>query len=154
MPNITSPAGPSAVRSTSFSLAGYVVFSLKEVHRQQFTLNKVIILCRSFMCLHFNEEKKIHSELAYIFSSRFLFRLLWKAACKCTCSASSQSPWIITASWPCSRIYRASARGTEDGVYWRELRCLTGSIRTTSASRPPSELWIYKVSIFFLTSSS
>lgn len=41
MPNIQSPAGPSAVRTTNFKLAGYVVFSLKEVHRQQFTLNKV-----------------------------------------------------------------------------------------------------------------
>ncbi|XP_014204655.1 anillin-like isoform X2 [Copidosoma floridanum] len=41
MPNIQSPAGPLAVRTTNFKLAGYVVFSLKEVHRQQFTLNKV-----------------------------------------------------------------------------------------------------------------
>ncbi|XP_047368160.1 anillin isoform X1 [Vespa velutina] len=41
MPNVQSPAGPSAVRSTAFHLSGYVVFSLKEIHRQQFTLNKV-----------------------------------------------------------------------------------------------------------------
>ncbi|XP_051173713.1 anillin isoform X3 [Leptopilina boulardi] len=41
MPTVQSPAGPSAVRSPAFSLAGYVVFSLREVHRQQFTLNKV-----------------------------------------------------------------------------------------------------------------
>ncbi|XP_043484341.1 anillin isoform X1 [Leptopilina heterotoma] len=41
MPAVQSPAGPSAVRSPAFSLAGYVVFSLREVHRQQFTLNKV-----------------------------------------------------------------------------------------------------------------
>ncbi|XP_017877155.1 anillin isoform X3 [Ceratina calcarata] len=41
MPSIQSPAGPSAVRSTVFQLSGYVIFSLKEIHRQQFTLNKV-----------------------------------------------------------------------------------------------------------------
>ncbi|XP_031779988.1 anillin isoform X3 [Nasonia vitripennis] len=41
MPHLQSPAGPSAVRTTVFALAGYVIFSLKEVHRQQFTLNKV-----------------------------------------------------------------------------------------------------------------
>ncbi|XP_049834655.1 anillin-like isoform X6 [Schistocerca gregaria] len=41
MPTVQSPAGPSAVRTSSFQLAGYVVFSLKEVHRTQFTLNKV-----------------------------------------------------------------------------------------------------------------
>ncbi|XP_078035336.1 anillin-like isoform X3 [Augochlora pura] len=41
MPNVQSPAGPSAVRSPTFQLSGYVIFSLKEVHRQQFTLNKV-----------------------------------------------------------------------------------------------------------------
>lgn len=41
MPSVQSPAGPTAVRSPAFSLAGYVVFSLREVHRQQFTLNKV-----------------------------------------------------------------------------------------------------------------
>ncbi|XP_076181276.1 anillin isoform X2 [Ptiloglossa arizonensis] len=41
MPNVQSPAGPSAVRSPAFQLSGYVIFSLREVHRQQFTLNKV-----------------------------------------------------------------------------------------------------------------
>ncbi|XP_076249759.1 anillin [Calliopsis andreniformis] len=41
MPNVQSPAGPTAVRSPAFQLSGYVIFSLKEVHRQQFTLNKV-----------------------------------------------------------------------------------------------------------------
>ncbi|CAG2054380.1 unnamed protein product [Timema podura] len=41
MPVIQSPAGPSAVRTSSFSMAGYIVFSLKEVSRTQFTLNKV-----------------------------------------------------------------------------------------------------------------
>ncbi|XP_033214177.1 anillin-like isoform X2 [Belonocnema kinseyi] len=40
-PSVESPAGPSAVRSPSFSPAGYIVFSLREVHRQQFTLNNV-----------------------------------------------------------------------------------------------------------------
>ncbi|XP_063982129.1 anillin-like isoform X2 [Diachasmimorpha longicaudata] len=40
MPSVQSPAGPNAVRSPSFALTGYVVFSLKEVSRQQFTLNK------------------------------------------------------------------------------------------------------------------
>ncbi|XP_033212205.1 anillin-like isoform X2 [Belonocnema kinseyi] len=40
-PTVQSPAGPSAVRSPAFSLAGFVVFSLREVHRQQFTLNNV-----------------------------------------------------------------------------------------------------------------
>ncbi|XP_011311247.1 actin-binding protein anillin isoform X2 [Fopius arisanus] len=41
MPSVQSPAGPNAVRSPAFILTGYVVFSLKEVSRQQFTLNKV-----------------------------------------------------------------------------------------------------------------
>ncbi|KAH0534481.1 anillin-like isoform X1 [Cotesia glomerata] len=40
-PSQPSPGGPGAVRSPAFSLTGYVVFSLKEVNRQQFTLNKV-----------------------------------------------------------------------------------------------------------------
>ncbi|XP_034952696.1 anillin-like isoform X3 [Chelonus insularis] len=41
MPSVQSPAGPGAVRSPAFALSGYVVFSLREVNRQQFTLNKV-----------------------------------------------------------------------------------------------------------------
>ncbi|XP_023289978.1 anillin isoform X2 [Orussus abietinus] len=41
MPAVYSPGGPSAVRTPAFSPAGYVVFSLREVNRQQFTLNKV-----------------------------------------------------------------------------------------------------------------
>ncbi|KAI4481499.1 hypothetical protein M0804_009619 [Polistes exclamans] len=41
MPNIQSPAGPSSIQSSAFQLSGYIVFSLKEVNRQQFTLNKV-----------------------------------------------------------------------------------------------------------------
>ncbi|XP_043524483.1 anillin isoform X1 [Frieseomelitta varia] len=45
MPNVQSPAGPSAVRSPAFQPAGYVIFSLKEIHRQQFTLNKVPSEC-------------------------------------------------------------------------------------------------------------
>ncbi|KAK9308639.1 hypothetical protein QLX08_001483 [Tetragonisca angustula] len=45
MPNVQSPAGPSAVRSPAFQLSGYVIFSLKEIHRQQFTLNKVPLEC-------------------------------------------------------------------------------------------------------------
>ncbi|KAG8228661.1 hypothetical protein J437_LFUL008898 [Ladona fulva] len=41
MPAVQSPAGPSAVRSTAFSLTGYVIFSLRELKRVQWTLNKV-----------------------------------------------------------------------------------------------------------------
>jgi actin-binding protein anillin len=41
MPSIHSPAGPSAVRSPAFQMSGYVVFSLRELRRTQFTLNKV-----------------------------------------------------------------------------------------------------------------
>lgn len=41
MPYIQSPAGPSAVRSSNFHLCGYVVFSLREVSRTNWTLNKV-----------------------------------------------------------------------------------------------------------------
>lgn len=41
MPSIESPAGPSAVRSPAFKMSGYVVFSLQELRRTQFTLNKV-----------------------------------------------------------------------------------------------------------------
>ncbi|PSN56602.1 hypothetical protein C0J52_01580 [Blattella germanica] len=43
MPTVHSPAGPSAVRSPAFQMSGYVVFSLREVKRTQFTLNKVPI---------------------------------------------------------------------------------------------------------------
>jgi actin-binding protein anillin len=42
MPVIQSPAGPMAVRSPSFAIAGFTVFSLRELSRTQFTLNKVI----------------------------------------------------------------------------------------------------------------
>lgn len=56
MPSVQSPAGPSAVRSPAFQLSGYVIFSLKEVHRQQFTLNKVnIIYCQH---VHFNKRHR------------------------------------------------------------------------------------------------
>lgn len=40
-PPMQSPAGPSAVRTSSFSIVGYAVFSLREIQRNQFTLNKV-----------------------------------------------------------------------------------------------------------------
>nr|XP_018911777.1 PREDICTED: actin-binding protein anillin-like [Bemisia tabaci] len=40
-PPVQSPAGPSAVRTSSFSIVGYAVFSLREIQRNQFTLNKV-----------------------------------------------------------------------------------------------------------------
>jgi actin-binding protein anillin len=40
-PSVLSPGGPSAVRSPAFKMSGYVVFSLKELRRTQFTLNKV-----------------------------------------------------------------------------------------------------------------
>lgn len=40
-PPVQSPAGPGAVRSPQFSLIGYVIFSLKEIQRTSFTLNKV-----------------------------------------------------------------------------------------------------------------
>ncbi|XP_050444362.1 anillin [Adelges cooleyi] len=39
--NIESPGGPAAVRSTSFQLLGYFVFSKRELRRTQFTLSKV-----------------------------------------------------------------------------------------------------------------
>lgn len=42
MPIIQSPAGPMAVRSPSFAIAGFTVFSLRELSRTQFTLNKVL----------------------------------------------------------------------------------------------------------------
>ncbi|XP_050526506.1 anillin isoform X2 [Daktulosphaira vitifoliae] len=40
--SIESPGGPTAVRSTSFQLLGYFVFSKRELHRTQFTLSKVL----------------------------------------------------------------------------------------------------------------
>lgn len=43
MPTVQSPGGPLAVRSPSFTMAGYVIFSLREVNRTQFTLNKVML---------------------------------------------------------------------------------------------------------------
>lgn len=41
MPCIQSPAGPNAVRTSNFQMCGYFVFSLREISRQQWTLNKV-----------------------------------------------------------------------------------------------------------------
>ncbi|KAF4529605.1 hypothetical protein B566_EDAN017928 [Ephemera danica] len=41
MPVVQSPAGPGAVRTSSFTLAGFTVFSLREIGRSHFTLNKV-----------------------------------------------------------------------------------------------------------------
>ncbi|XP_073984418.1 anillin-like isoform X2 [Rhodnius prolixus] len=38
---VESPAGPNAIRSPSFQLIGFVVFSLKDITRNHFTLNKV-----------------------------------------------------------------------------------------------------------------
>lgn len=43
-PPVQSPAGPGAVRSPQFSLIGYVIFSLREIQRTSFTLNKVNLL--------------------------------------------------------------------------------------------------------------
>ncbi|XP_044739105.1 anillin-like isoform X2 [Chrysoperla carnea] len=40
-PSIQSPAGPNAVRTSSFQLMGYIIFSIKEVNRTQWSLNKV-----------------------------------------------------------------------------------------------------------------
>ncbi|XP_023708576.1 anillin isoform X2 [Cryptotermes secundus] len=40
-PSVESPAGPSAVRSPAFKMSGYMVFSLQELRRTQFILNKV-----------------------------------------------------------------------------------------------------------------
>lgn len=55
MPSVQSPAGPSAVRSPAFQLSGYVVFSLKEIHRQQFTLNKVNVIVNRYVVVSFNK---------------------------------------------------------------------------------------------------
>ena len=41
MPTLQSPAGPSAVRAPGFQMCGFVIFSLREVKRTQFTLNNV-----------------------------------------------------------------------------------------------------------------
>ncbi|XP_063217461.1 anillin-like isoform X2 [Bacillus rossius redtenbacheri] len=41
MPVVQSPAGPSAVRTSNFQMTGFVVFSLREIKRTHFTLNKV-----------------------------------------------------------------------------------------------------------------
>lgn len=39
-----SPAGPTAVRSPTFALMGYVVFSIQALNRNHWTLNKVCLL--------------------------------------------------------------------------------------------------------------
>uniref|UniRef100_A0A1B6D2J0 PH domain-containing protein n=1 Tax=Clastoptera arizonana TaxID=38151 RepID=A0A1B6D2J0_9HEMI len=41
MPVVQSPGGPNAVRTSAFNMIGYVIFSLREIQRTQFTLNKV-----------------------------------------------------------------------------------------------------------------
>jgi len=52
MPVIQSPAGPMAVRSPSFAIAGFTVFSLRELSRTQFTLNKVILEIKAFIAFN------------------------------------------------------------------------------------------------------
>lgn len=41
MPFAQSPAGPMAVRSTSFTNYGFIIFSLREIQRTSWTLNEV-----------------------------------------------------------------------------------------------------------------
>lgn len=41
LPPKESPGGPSAVKSTTFALMGYIVFSMQGINRSQWTLNKV-----------------------------------------------------------------------------------------------------------------
>lgn len=36
-----SPAGPTAVRSSTFALMGYVVFSIQQINKKHWSLNKV-----------------------------------------------------------------------------------------------------------------
>lgn len=46
-----SPAGPNAVRSPTFALMGFVVFSIQQISKKQWTLNKVRIeYSRRQMC--------------------------------------------------------------------------------------------------------
>lgn len=42
---VESPAGPNVVRTSAFQLWGFAVFSLREVSRKSFTLNKVPYTC-------------------------------------------------------------------------------------------------------------
>ncbi|XP_059484946.1 anillin-like isoform X2 [Neocloeon triangulifer] len=64
MPVIQSPAGPNAVRSPSFSLAGFTVFSLRELSRTQFTLNKVPYNSplEGHICLEMSSELLLDTE--------------------------------------------------------------------------------------------
>ncbi|XP_049817405.1 anillin isoform X2 [Aethina tumida] len=55
-----SPAGPQAVRSSSFALMGYVVFSVQAVSKRHWSLNN----CPSMSPLEGNVEMKISCELA------------------------------------------------------------------------------------------
>jgi hypothetical protein len=78
MPSIHSPAGPSAVRSPSFQMSGYVVFSLRELRRSQFTLNKVTYYCLYHGLSHYVLSIGLPSSLSfcylqqlYIFNSPF-----------------------------------------------------------------------------------
>lgn len=41
MPPIQSPAGPNAVRASAFAYYGFVIFSLREIQRNSWTLNQV-----------------------------------------------------------------------------------------------------------------
>lgn len=43
MPIKESPAGPQAVRTSSFALMGYIVFSVQAVNKKVFSLNNVSI---------------------------------------------------------------------------------------------------------------
>lgn len=41
MPIKESPAGPQAVRTSSFAMMGYIVFSVQAINKKTWTLNNV-----------------------------------------------------------------------------------------------------------------
>lgn len=60
MPAVQSPAGPQAVRSPSFALVGYVVFSVQGINRKQWTLNNAPAMSP----LEGIIQMRVHCELA------------------------------------------------------------------------------------------
>ncbi|KAK6616848.1 hypothetical protein RUM43_014989 [Polyplax serrata] len=63
-PHIQSPAGPHAVRTSNFRMCGFIVFSLREVGRKQWILNKVpyVSSLEGTLSMSINSQLKLDDE--------------------------------------------------------------------------------------------
>uniref|UniRef100_A0A1B6IE89 PH domain-containing protein n=1 Tax=Homalodisca liturata TaxID=320908 RepID=A0A1B6IE89_9HEMI len=65
MPSVQSPGGPSAVRTSAFTMAGYVIFSLREIHRTQFALNKNVYTSVLEGSMHLKIDSEMSVDVEY-----------------------------------------------------------------------------------------